>query len=484
MIRIFLVMVLGAALFMAGAWYAGLLEGESDRHTIDGGAPKKEVDIKELGDDLYKPIPFPDLPRAKAIASVPTVLYGVMNPIEQQEVPSEVTGKLSFIGDQVDDNVVLAAGSAAFLAEPYYPALPIKLGAEEVVMFYRRHYEGQTVSHGQMLGLVGPAKALAEVRAKQAKIDLAVAEWRAAVAGEKEGFERYRRAYKLYYETRPPAIAKEDLGAAELTWHKLKSERIGKEKSIDMAQVEKDLADTELHMHELRVTLPYKLCSIKTIVRQLGYAVKQGDPVIMVQNLERLQAEALIEEQYFTHIKNRIAAAHAERTREHRPVTATIEPTILEKPAFEFPGHDLDVTSVAVTKDLRIVSGSEDKSVCVWERGVKEPLWKLDHDDAVRVVACAPASKVPPSDAKKSADKKPNVCLVGCANGSIYLWDLGGKSDEPKLIRELAKAHGENTPITALAFSPDGAYFASGGSDGSIRMWQADGAKLYAFDWE
>ncbi|MBM3995245.1 MAG: hypothetical protein FJ303_13990 [Planctomycetes bacterium] len=476
MLRIFLVMLLGAGLFMGGAWYAGLLEIDPARPTDGYAPPKKAVSVAELGDDLYQPAPFPEIPKARPSAGVPTVLYGVMNPIETQEVPSEVGGKIWFVGDQIDESVVLAAGSAAFLAEPYYPAKPIKVGADHVYTFYRRHYEGQTVSHGQMLGMIGPAKAIADIEAKQAKIDVSIAKWKAAISAEAEGHERFARAYDLYFNRRPPAISKEELGAAKLTYEKLKSERIGEEGNIIIAKAEKKMADTELHLHELHVALPYKLCSIKTIVRQAGYAVKQGDPVIVVQNLERLQAEALIEEQYFADIKNRIAEVHAARTKDHRPVTATIEPTILEKPAFEFPGHDLDVTSVAVASDLRIVSGSEDKSVCVWERGVKEPLWTLHHSEAVRVVVCSPPTK--------PGDKKASVCLAGCANGSIYLWNLGGRTDEPKLITEISKAHGENTAITALAFSPNSAFFASGGSDGSIRMWQADGGKLYTFDWE
>ena len=58
----------------------------------------------------------------------------------------------------------------------------------------------------------------------------------------------------------------------------------------------------------------------------------------MVQNLERIQAEARIEAQYFGRLKRQ------------QKFTATIEPTILEAPTHEFPGHLKDVTSVAVAK--------------------------------------------------------------------------------------------------------------------------------------
>jgi WD40 repeat protein len=71
------------------------------------------------------------------------------------------------------------------------------------------------------------------------------------------------------------------------------------------------------------------------------------------------------------------------------------------------------------------------------------------------------------------------MCLAGCANGDIYLWDLDGKKDQKPKI--LSRAHGEDASITSLAFSPDSRFFASGASDGSIRLWSCDGAEQYAF---
>jgi WD40 repeat protein len=171
----------------------------------------------------------------------------------------------------------------------------------------------------------------------------------------------------------------------------------------------------------------------------------------------------MIEQQYYAYLK------HIERIKKanNETVTATIEPSVLEKPVRELPGHDREVTSVAVSRDMKIVSGSEDKTVCIWSRNALAPLRKLDHPDAVRVVACAPSG----------ADK--NLCLAGCANGDIYLWDLDADTDEP-ILKKLA-AHGDNAAISSLAFSPDGKYFASGGSDGSIRIWHADGTERFAF---
>ncbi len=457
--RIFFVMLLGAALFFGAAWQLGLLESTiNPSPSFDPAAKEKVVaSEKSLGENLYQFKDFPKIALPTRSAAEPIVLYGVMNPIEQEEVPSQVPGRILFIGEQVDDAVIATAGSAAFLAEPYYAAT-IQAGRQSFVKYYRRLYEGQTFSQGQMVALIEPAKALGEVLSKNAKIKYALAEKDGALAAEEEGYSRYKRAYKLRFVDR--AISEEDYGAALLTWLKLKNERISKVEAVKIAEIDKDQADIELSLHEIRPLLPYKVSSIKTIVRQRGYAVKPGDPIIIVQNLERLQAEALIEEQYFAVIR--------EKDRAKQGITATIEPTILEAPAHEFPGHALDVTSVAVAKDLRIVSGSEDRSVCVWKIGTLAPLHKLEHDDAVKVIACTPVAAAQ------------NHCLAGCANGSIYLWDLG--ADYPiEPLKLLEKAHGSDTSITSLAYSPDGKQFASGASDGSIRLWSADGTPLYAF---
>ncbi len=378
-----------------------------------------------------------------------------MNAFEVEEVPSKVQGMcMLFIGEQVDDSAVLVAGSAAFLAEPYYFAT-VFTGRQSFVKFYRRLYEGQVVKQGQMLGMVDPPEALGTVLEKIAKIAAAEAEFDAAKYGEKEGLSRYERARALNSRG---AMTAEDLGAALLTWQKLVSESVNAREKVKLTEIEKDQADVKLSMHELRAVLPYKTYTIKTIHRTAGTYLKQLDPVVMtVQNLERLLAEASIEEQYYTRFKDK---TH---------VTATIEPTVLEAPIHEWHGHDADVHCVAVAKDMRIVSGSEDRSVCVWKPHEVAMQRKFEHDEPVKAVACTPVAA------------KDNLCVVGCGDGSLWLWDLDGDKDVPIKKLDKGEAHGD-TAITALAFSPDGEYFATGGEDGSIRLWTTADAELkYAF---
>jgi WD40 repeat protein len=130
--------------------------------------------------------------------------------------------------------------------------------------------------------------------------------------------------------------------------------------------------------------------------------------------------------------------------------------------------HRGPITGVAVCADGKhFVSGSEDRTVCVWERGLHIPTRVLLHPSAVRVVACSPPGS--PQD----------WLAVGCADGSIYLWDLANPKD-PKVLSEKHRG-----TVSALAFSPKGTYFASGGEDNNILLWETAEAKaVYPFDAE
>ena len=234
-----------------------------------------------------------------------------------------------------------------------------------------------------------------------------------------------------------------------LTWVKLKNEKVSAREKVKLAEIDKNNADIKLGMHELRAVLPYKTYTIKNIQRPAGTFLKQLDPVVMtVQSLERLLAEASIEEQYFTRFKDQ------------KYVTATIEPTVLEAPTHELHGHDADVNCVAVAKDLsrlrqrgsaRSASGSRTRRRAAQVRARRRR----------QGVACTPAKA------------KRNLCVVGCADGDIWLWDLDAKETTSRWSSSRSRMASIIT-ITALAFSPKGDYFASGGSDGSIRLWTTE----------
>ena len=61
----------------------------------------------------------------------------------------------------------------------------------------------------------------------------------------------------------------------------------------------------------------------------------------------------------------------------------------------------------------------------------------------------------------------PNRMVSGSADGSLRVWEIG--KDEPVAV----VSHG--SPVTAIAVRPDGQRFASAGADHAVKLWAADG---------
>jgi WD40 repeat protein len=118
-------------------------------------------------------------------------------------------------------------------------------------------------------------------------------------------------------------------------------------------------------------------------------------------------------------------------------------------------GHSGPVLSVMFSPDgARIVSGSLDKTICVWDAWTGEiamgPM--QGHTDSVQSVAFSPDGE----------------CIVsGSSEGTICVWDAwtGQAIMEP--------IWGHTDSVQSVLFSPDGACIVSGSSDKTICMWDA-----------
>ena len=108
------------------------------------------------------------------------------------------------------------------------------------------------------------------------------------------------------------------------------------------------------------------------------------------------------------------------------------------------------VTSVAITPDgSKIVSGSADNTIRVWDIQSGQEAVLKGHEGWVKSVAIAPdGSKV----------------VSGSRDNTIRVWDIKSEA-------ELAVLEGHQSSIWSVAIAPDGSKIVSGSRDKTIRVW-------------
>ncbi|KAF5357453.1 hypothetical protein D9757_011603 [Collybiopsis confluens] len=119
----------------------------------------------------------------------------------------------------------------------------------------------------------------------------------------------------------------------------------------------------------------------------------------------------------------------------------------------QLDGHSNQVNSVAFSPEgSKIVSGSDDKTVRIWDAVAGQQLAQLDgHTGRVNSVAFSPnGSKI----------------VSGSADWTVRIWDaIAGK--------QIAQLYGHIYSITSVAFSHDGSKIASGSLVGTVHIWDA-----------
>jgi WD40 repeat protein len=474
--RVLLTVVGASALCIAVAWSLGLLPGSSQdsigKQTDGEDSPgKKQADV---GEPLYAPAKVrPIGQQTVRVKGNTMVLAAQLNTPVQSEHGSQVEGQISFIGEELPEWLPAVTGVAPLMVDPMnfrrFTIAKLKPRTSEtsessttgegdvveyeLIKFYRRLKETSKIREDQMLVLIEPTLALSEVERQRSKVMITIAEAVAADRTLGEARQRLEIARTLFAK-RPPAIAAEDYRLAELTYAKSLQDLVVKQEGIRAARMEEKQAQLKLAQHTVRSKLVGPYGSIKKILRHPGDSVKAQEPILQIVSLDPLEAEALVEVQQAT------------RLQPGRRVI--VEPTDEIPPTFTFKAHTLEVTSVAVSNQPTsplILSGSEDRTVCVWAPGLEAPIAVLAHPAPVRSIVCSPHGA------------KLNFCLVGCDDGSIHLWNLSPNGSLIEPVRSISGDEGhKDSSVTALAFSPDGAWFASGGSDSRILVWDLNRA--------
>lgn len=428
--------------------------------TPDDGETNKNPEVVkiELGEMLYTPAEDTAIvvpPRANSRRDpiiVPNCQLVVKN---SQKVPAKREGQILFVGQpisgdasrQIDDNVKLQTTK-------------ITLGKDQDLdMKFREWNENDLVNPGAVVAVVNPALAFKEFQKAEKKLEIAEKEELSAKKTADEMYNRYLREDSAY---RKGAGTPADVAIAKLTWERHKIDAENKTRAIELAKIEMDMAKIVYEEHFLHNKLSGK-ARIKLIMKQTGEALQKSETVMVLEDVEHLRAQG------------RIDAAYLDRIRMNRlnkqPMKVSIEPRRKQKPWRVLKDHKAEITDVAISKDDQILSASKDGTVRVWTVTRSRAMRVFEHkeDNAFLEVLSLDCT---------GKGAKSNYCITGAADGSIRMFDLDDPSGDPKWLR---KEHRDG--VTVLAISPDGEYFASGGEDNRIFIWEvATGKKLYALD--
>ncbi|KAF6750537.1 hypothetical protein DFP72DRAFT_817605 [Ephemerocybe angulata] len=139
-----------------------------------------------------------------------------------------------------------------------------------------------------------------------------------------------------------------------------------------------------------------------------------------------------------------------------------LEETADREQPFRLEGHTDGVTSIAFSPDgTRLVSGSHDGILILWDIStgniVCEPF--TGHRGGVTSVAFSPSG---------------HRILSSSCDKQLLIWDADCTDEEPYTLTPFLDIPAHQDNVKSVAFSPDGLRIVSGSDDETIRLWDAE----------
>lgn len=439
--RLLLSAVAAGAVFATTGCNNSTAGGNDKTQTTGPAAPAAENPNVDVGVPLYKaaqPVAIerpPATGRELIVIPNSTVLYE-----ERQTVSSAVDGVIELMASPLPEGTPF---------DPKDPAIIFHPRDRERKVPYRRVTEGDEVKFDQVLCFLDDQLVTAKMEAAQ-KSQKAADELRKSAG---EGVRYTREKLKLTEKTVSSQVASlTDFLNDKVTESRFLENLAQADQSMFKAEADFKEAEVMLGKHRVKSSVNG---IVRSIAKRPGEFVKAGDKILEVQATDRVRIEGSLDAQYQTLVK--------------RAMAVTVEPAMPIAPFKSHAWHRLEVTGIAVTAHPGrplVVSTGADGQALVWDANKEATAQGLPHPVAVRSVACSPLAK-------------PAQVVTGGDDGKVRVWDVTNADKLPTAPSvEPTDTHG--AAVTAVAFSPDGKYFATAAGR-EVFVWDAaEGKKKYA----
>lgn len=407
--------------------------------TPKNGDPSSAAPV-EVGSPIYEYVKMPELPRPTAMAEPIVIPNAVVQFDTKVQIPAQVDGTIELIATPVNGTV-----------NPSDPNIVYHPRDVERKQPYRRLRENDRVERGQTLVRLDEQLVARQIETAEATLK----ETDESVREAKIATTHFEDQLKLY-EKIENATTKLEMLNTRATLARFRQNVVDGLKERAKTEGEMRQAQTQLTRYWCRSPVNGRIVKI---LKTAGEFAKAGDTILEIQSTDKVRVEG------------KVAVQDAARLKKGMP--AIVEPTLPIGPAPFSNWHRQEVTSVAVSAHpgrTQVVSGGLDASALVWDAFGSKQSSRLPHPAGVgvRAVACTPAKS-----------KTGHLVATGAEDGKVRLWDLANP-DKPPTAPLAVMDDGHPAAVTAIAFSPDGAWLATAaGRD--VYLWDvAARTKKYA----